>query len=176
MGVIALLALLMLMHEARTKGGAPLPPVPYTPGDQHPVAAAHQHARKTRQRAAETGHPADVKAAEKAADTAVKTQAQYKTATASPSPVPAGLPAFPAGWQPDQPPPPAVVSRASALLPVLWAKGAGATKTEQTAGRWITYQAQAMGAGKKGVVAFRVKPGLMPASAKSASAPITLRA
>jgi hypothetical protein len=159
MGVIALLALLMLMHNARRDGTLPRLDTP-PDGAQHPVAAAHRHARKARQKAAETGKPADHAAAEKAADTAIKTQQAYKTATASP--VPSGLPAFPAGWTPDQPPPPAVVSRAFALLPALWAKGAGATKTEQTAGRWITYQAQAMAGGKKGVVAFKVKPGLTP--------------
>jgi hypothetical protein len=97
--------------------------------------------------------------------TAAANAAQKATQTqraSSPSPVPAGLPAFPAGWQPDNPPPAPVVQRAVALLPVLWAKGAGATKTEQTAGRWITYQAAVTSPGKKGVVAFRVKPGAMP--------------
>jgi len=165
MGAIALLALFMLLHRAASSSSSSsslpaIPPSSSTP--QSPVARAHEHARKTRDRAAKTGNPADVKAAEKAADAAHKaTQVQRAS---SPSPVPSGLPAFPAGWQPDQPPPPPVVSRAFALLPELWKRGAGATKTEQTAGRWITYQAQAMGAGKKGVVAFRVRDGAMPAT------------
>jgi peptidoglycan hydrolase-like protein with peptidoglycan-binding domain len=42
-----------------------------------------------------------------------------------------------------------------ALLPQLWKSGAGTFKTEQTAGRWITYKAVPMGA-KKGVVAYRL--------------------
>jgi len=72
-----------------------------------------------------------------------------------PQVVPAGLPAFPGpGWVPDQPPPAEVQARASALLPQLWQSGAGTFKTEQTAGRWITYQAQQMGS-KRGVVAWR---------------------
>ena len=77
-----------------------------------------------------------------------------------PSVVPKGLPAFPgSGWTPDQPPSPAVVQRAWALLAPLWQKNGGrpgATQTEQTAGRWITYQAVQMTGGKKGVVAFRL--------------------
>lgn len=72
-----------------------------------------------------------------------------------PQVAPTGLPSFPgAGWEPDEPPPPAVVSRAMQLLPQLWAGGVGTFKPEQTAGRWIIYRATDMG-GKKGVVAFR---------------------
>lgn len=72
-----------------------------------------------------------------------------------PQVVPSGLPAFPgAGWEPDNPPPPAVVSRAQALLGPLWQGGPGTFKAENTAGRWIVYRAVAMGA-KKGVVAYR---------------------
>ena len=163
MGAIALLALFMLLHQARSSSSSSSSPPAIPPSSsapQSPVARAHEHARKTRDRAAKTGNPADIKAAEKAADAAHKaTQVQRAS---SPSPVPQGLPAFPAGWQPDEPPPPPVVARATALLPVLWKKGAGASTTEQTAGRWITYQAQAMGGGKKGVVAFRVRAGAMP--------------
>lgn len=73
-----------------------------------------------------------------------------------PQVVPQGLPAFPGhGWTPDNPPPAAVQSRAWALLHALWTGGPGTFKTEQTAGRWITYQAQPMGT-KKGVVAYRL--------------------
>ena len=71
---------------------------------------------------------------------------------------PKGLPSFPTGWEPDSPPPAAVTARAWALLPTLWKSGkAGATTVEQTAGRWITYQAAVPSAGKKGVVAWRIK-------------------
>lgn len=71
---------------------------------------------------------------------------------------PKGLPAFPSGWEADVPPPAAVSARAWALLPSLWKSGkAGATAVEQTAGRWITYQAAVPSKGKKGVVAWRVK-------------------
>jgi hypothetical protein len=73
-----------------------------------------------------------------------------------PQVVPAGLPPFPgAGWVPDEPPPPAVVARAHALLGPLWSGGPGTFKVEQTAGRWIAYRATPMSEGKKGVVAFR---------------------
>jgi hypothetical protein len=44
------------------------------------------------------------------------------------------------------------------LLPTLWKSGkAGATAVEQTAGRWITYQAAVPSKGKRGVVAWRIK-------------------
>jgi hypothetical protein len=71
---------------------------------------------------------------------------------------PKGLPAFPSGWEADVPPPAAVSARAWALLPSLWKSGkAGATAVEQTAGRWITYQASVPSKGKRGVVAWRIK-------------------
>lgn len=167
MGAIALAALILMMLHGRSSSSSSspaLPPRTSSSSPQHPVARAHEHARRTRQRAAETGKPADVKAANDAAAAAQKATQQQKATTvrtSAPSPTPKGLPAFPAGWEPDNPPPAPVVSRAVALLPVLWAKGAGATKTEQTAGRWITYQAAVTSPGKKGVVAFRVKPGAM---------------
>jgi len=73
-----------------------------------------------------------------------------------PAAIPAGLPPFPGpGWVPDSPPPPPVVSRAFALLPILWARGSGASATEQTAGRWITYLATMLGT-KKSVIAYRL--------------------
>lgn len=72
-----------------------------------------------------------------------------------PQVVPAGLPAFPGpGWLPDEPPPPEVQARAGALLAQLWQCGAGTFKVEQTAGRWIVYQATAVGDGHA-VVAWR---------------------
>jgi len=74
-----------------------------------------------------------------------------------PQVVPSGLPGFPGPeWEPDSPPPASVVSRASALLSSLWRGGPGTFKTEQTAGRWITYRATQMGT-KKGVVAYRLR-------------------
>jgi hypothetical protein len=73
-----------------------------------------------------------------------------------PAAMPEGLPPFPGpGWVPDSPPPPPVVSRAFVLLPQLWAQGQGASKTEQTAGRWITYVARMIGT-KKSVIAYRL--------------------
>jgi len=71
---------------------------------------------------------------------------------------PKDLPAFPSGWEPDVPPPAAVTARAWQLLQSLWKSGKpGATTVEQTGGRWITYQAAVPSAGKRGVVAWRIK-------------------
>jgi hypothetical protein len=67
------------------------------------------------------------------------------------------LPAFPAGWEADTPPPQAVITRAGQLLKEMWAGGkAGPDRQEQTNGRWITYKAVKHGA-KKAVVAYRIK-------------------
>jgi hypothetical protein len=88
-----------------------------------------------------------------------------------PQVVPAGLPPFPgSGWVPDEPPPPEVQARASALLHQLWTGPVGTFKTEQTAGRWITYQSQAMGS-KKGVVAWREANAGAPSPIANASVP-----
>jgi murein L,D-transpeptidase YcbB/YkuD len=70
--------------------------------------------------------------------------------------MPSGLAPFPSGWQPYEPPPPAVVQRANALLPALWTGGPGTFKVEKTAGVWVYYRATQMGE-KRGVVAFREK-------------------
>jgi hypothetical protein len=81
------------------------------------------------------------------------------------------LPGFPgAGWEPDEPPPSAVVVRAKQLLPQLWSGGEGTFKVEQTAGRWIVYRATSMG-GKKGVVAFRESQHAQFLTPPSSSAP-----
>lgn len=88
-----------------------------------------------------------------------------------PQVVPAGLPPFPgSGWVPDSPPGAGVATRAAQLLPELWSHGEGTHKTEQTAGRWITYRATRMGT-KKGVVAYKLAstaatptPKVVPAS------------
>jgi len=90
-----------------------------------------------------------------------------------PQAMPRGLPAFgPGGWEPDTPPPIQVQARAVQLLPTLWKFGAGTRKTEQTAGRWITYVASPMGK-KKGVVAFRVRGTDAPA-VEPTKAPINI--
>lgn len=86
-----------------------------------------------------------------------------------PQSVPPGLPPFPSGWEPDQPVGSGVAARAFALLPELWTYGPGTRKTEQTNGRWITYVATPMGS-KKGVVAYRLKAGAIPASTSPAPA------
>lgn len=78
---------------------------------------------------------------------------------------PTGLPPFPgSGWEYDEPPPPPVVARARQLLSPLWAQGQGASKLEQTAGRWIVYRAEITRGNKHGVVAYRERrpPALPP--------------
>lgn len=83
-----------------------------------------------------------------------------------PQVVPAGLPAFPgSAWVPDNPPGPGVVARARALLPVLWRAGAGTFKTEQTAGRWITYRATPGPGGRRDVNAFKLTDSMAAPSA-----------
>jgi len=89
-----------------------------------------------------------------------------------PQVMPTGLAPFPSGWVPYEPPPPAVVQRASALLPQLWQGGAGTFKVEKTAGVWVYYRATPMGE-KRGVVAFRERAPAAISPAPSASAPGT---
>lgn len=83
-----------------------------------------------------------------------------------PQVVPKDLAKFPgSGWEFDEPPPPAVQQRAAQLVTQLWKAGAGTFKTEQTAGRWITYRAEKVRSGNQGVVAYRLKsaaPALRP--------------
>jgi hypothetical protein len=172
MSAFAFFLLMMLLAKQGGGGGGLLSPS--SPAKTLPIEAAkaQQEALAKTHKAQTTGHPvhaAEAKAAQTKA--AVLTQAARTAVTAAKSPpawpqaVPAkgpnGLPPFPAGWVPDQPPPQAVQTRAWQLLPVLWKQGANARKTEQTNGRWITYVAQAMGS-KKGVVAYKVRPGAMP--------------
>lgn len=131
----------------------------------HDIAThAHAEAANKRRKAQQTGHPADAAAAAAAAHHAAAASQTLqaallakKTPAPWPQATPKGLPAFPAGWEPDEPPPQAVQTRAMQLLSSLWAKGAGAKKAEKTQGRWITYVATPMAAGKKGVVAYRVR-------------------
>lgn len=176
MGTMALLLFLMLLDKGTASSVAP-------------VMAAHKRAKRARDRAKQTGHPADVAAANQAQAEADATQHAHDvstgktppmTHTSTPTHLPAGIPAsappwpqamprdlppFPEGWEADQPPSSAVVQRANALLPQLWAYGPGTHKTEQTAGRWTTYLATAMPAGRKGVTAWRprIVPATMPA-------------
>lgn len=87
-----------------------------------------------------------------------------------PAAVPSDLPKFPgAGWVP-HPNPGRVASRASALLPQLWAKGEGTHVVEQTAGAWVAYQAKMM-SGKKGVVAYVPRSSAPAAAPRPPSAP-----
>jgi hypothetical protein len=74
-----------------------------------------------------------------------------------PQVVPPGLPAFPAGWEYDEPPPAEVRARAKALLDQLWKSGQGTKLVEQTAGRWITYRSEITRGNKHGIVAYRIK-------------------
>ncbi len=81
-----------------------------------------------------------------------------------PQTAPSGLPPFPgSAWEFDEPPPAAVQQRARQLVDSLWAQGSGAFRVEQTAGRWIAYQAQVVASGRKGVVAYRQKRAALPA-------------
>lgn len=84
---------------------------------------------------------------------------------------PSGLPPFPgSGWEFDEPVPLAVQQRAAQLVDALWAKGNGTSRVEQTAGRWVAYQAQVVASGRKGVVAYRPKRTQQPAPATAAAA------
>jgi peptidoglycan hydrolase-like protein with peptidoglycan-binding domain len=74
-----------------------------------------------------------------------------------PQVVPPTLPAFPAGWEYDEPPPTEVRARAKALLDSLWKTGVNSKLVEQTAGRWITYRAEITRGNKHGIVAYRLK-------------------
>ena len=145
MGIIALIALWMLMHQAKQQThptSGPITPLPQTPT---PSAAPTT--------------PAPLP---------VPSPAQQVKIANTPPPwpqaMPSGLPPWPSGWTPANPPPSAVVTRAWQLLPTLWQYGPGTKKTEQTAGQWITYVAAYMNATKtmKGVVAFKAKDTAPP--------------
>jgi hypothetical protein len=84
-----------------------------------------------------------------------------------PAAAPPNLPPFPAGWQGGPvagwryatPVTPEVAKRAQALLPTLWASGAGTHTQEMTGGQWITYNAEwhDKAHGIKGVTAYTPK-------------------
>ncbi len=154
--------ILMLLLLANRQGGGLLTSTPLA------AQAAHAQIEATVKQTAAKGsadpkkHVAAAAAQKKADDLtkAAQKQTQSKTqAVPWPQAIPPGLPPFPAGWEFDAPPPQVVQNRAWQLLPQLWKTGAGTRKTEQTAGRWITYRAENMKAGKKGVVAYRPKAG-----------------
>lgn len=86
-----------------------------------------------------------------------------------PQVVPQDLPPWPSGWEPDVPVPAPEVARAYQLLPTLWKSGkAGVTKQEKTGDKWITYVSFVPSQGKKGVAAYRVKPGAQANAARQA--------
>jgi hypothetical protein len=138
MGIIAIIALWMLMHQAKQSHPTSGPIPPQLPSPSGPPSLPQ---------------PTPAQAAQIA-----------NTPPPWPQAIPAGLPSWPTGWTPANPPPSAVVTRAWQLLPTLWAHGAGTKKTEQTAGQWITYVAAYMNPTKtmKGVVAFKPKPQAAP--------------
>ncbi len=147
---------------ATTTTTAPAAPAATTTS---PTAAATQAAQAAAQAAANPT-PTNLANAAQAAQAAAQVQTaaakKAKAAAAVPTPwpqaKPTGLPPFPSGWEPDQPPPAAVVTRAWQLLPKLWKSGKpGGTAVETIKGRWITFQAQWHGKGKKGVTAYRTK-------------------
>lgn len=159
MGTVAFLLFLILAARGQQQGASSQPSAPVPrPQNQPPPTAA-------------LPPPSAPPAAQQAAKTAqAKAQQQPQP---WPQAMPAGLPPFPSGWQADQPPPAAVVNRAWQLLAELWKSGKpGAIKTEQTGGRWITYQAQLHAEGKKGVTAYRVRDNAAaPASTYNPSKP-----
>jgi hypothetical protein len=132
------------------------------------AAAAGDHA---------TAKEKQKEAAEHRRDVQVLTQAA-RTPPPWPQALPSDLPAFPSGWTPASPVTAAMVSRAFALLPELWAHGELTWKPEKTGDRWVVYQARTMAAGKRGVVAFTTiehaanQPAAFPTAIKKAPAPI----
>lgn len=160
MGTIAFLLFLILAARGQERSPYPTAPTPAPGPQQPPPAAALPPA---------TAPPAAQAAAKAAQAKAAQIPEPW------PQTMPAGLPAFPAGWVPDNPPPAAVVSRAWQLLSSLWASGRpGAIKTEQTAGRWITYQATYHPGNKRGVTAFRLRDAGASSAPSSTSSPINL--
>lgn len=90
-----------------------------------------------------------------------------------PAVMPSGLPPFPgSGWEYDEPPPQVVQQRAGQLVTQLWNRGKGAYQIEQTAGRWISYQAAIMRSGKRGVVAWRVKRAVAKPPVRAQARPV----
>jgi hypothetical protein len=172
MGDIAFILLMMLLGKRSTPPALDPAPSSNSSAAADAAAKAAQDAADAAAKAAKTGKPEHHKAAQKATQTAQVLQ-QHAAAQAAPRPwpqvVPKGLPAWPAGWQADNPPSSGVVTRAWQLLSSLWARGSGARQVEQTDGKWITYVATPMGGGKRGVVAYRIRDGLSPTATSSAT-------
>ncbi len=172
----AFLFLMLMMLAARSSSSS---------SSSTPLAAQAAHAQvdATVKQAQAKGSSdpkkhAEAARAQKKADDLTKAAQQQSKSQAQPPPwpqaMPPGLPSFPGGWEPDNPPPQAVQNRAWQLLPQLWKTGPKSRKTEQTQGRWITYVAEPMGA-KKGVVAYRVRPGAAPAPSSAPTNVATYR-
>ena len=149
-GLLTALVLLLMLGSGDSSPAQPTPapskPTPPKPTPPKPTATGPVPVKQT------PVTPQVVPTAKPAAQKPTVIPVSWPTAA------PKGLPAFPSGWEADVPPPAAVTARAWALLPTLWKSGkAGATAVEQTAGRWITYQAAVPSKGKRGVVAWRIK-------------------
>jgi hypothetical protein len=143
----------------------PKPQPPVLTASTAPAKAATDKAAAANAKAVKAPTPTNIREAFAASDAAksklMKQAAEIKEAAKAPAPwratPPTDLPPWPGGWEPDLPPPPAVVTRAWQLLPELWRKGKGTRKVETIKGRWIAFVAADHGGGKKGVTAFRVK-------------------
>lgn len=153
MGALAMLMFLLFITQSGGAEAAPAPaPAPPTPKPPARPPAAPL--------APMPPWPTPKPTPKPAAAAKPKPTAAPKPTPVSTGPTPAGLPKFPAGWEPDTPPSAAVVARAYALLPTLWKSGKpGAIKQEQTDGQWKTYQAYSPAKGKRSVVAYRPKGG-----------------
>lgn len=181
MGEIAFILLMILMGKRASSSTPDAAPLPGSTSAADAAAKATQAAADAAQHAANTGKPDDAKRAHQKAQTA-QVLTQHAAAQAAPAPwpqvVPRGLPAWPAGWQFDNPPSPGVVTRAWQLLAPLWKRGSGARQVEQTDGKWITYVATPNmgGPGKKGVAAYRIRDGLPTTSSSTNPARATSNA
>lgn len=169
---LALPLLGLLMADGwRRRGGAASAPVPHA-HPQPTVAPAPTPRPRPRPQPAPVPGPAPNPPGPP--PLAASVPAPNVPPPAWPSAVPSDLPPFPgAGWVP-HPSPGRVASRASALLPQLWARGAGSHVIEQTAGEWVAYQAKAMGS-KKGVVAYVPRASVAPTPASASVPTVTPR-
>ncbi len=138
----------------RRRGGATAPGAP--PAHVHTQPTVHQAKPKPKPKPKPPSGPAP-SAPPGPPPIAATAPAPHVAPPAWPAAVPSDLPPFPGpGWIP-HPSPGRVASRASALLPQLWAKGEGTHVIEQTNGEWVAYKAAYMGS-KKGVVAYVPRP------------------
>lgn len=152
-------------NAAELKAAAAAPPAATTPAIAPVPALAPAPAT------AVVPHAVTPTGAPVALPSTVTTPQGPATPSTSPAPFPAAppasLPPFPANWPGGQPPgwefatpvTTAVAQRAQALVPQLWATGAGTHTTEMTGGVWITYNAEWHNAAKtvKGITAYRPK-------------------